>query len=160
VRGPLTHGWPPNLPEGDAFDPPTVEKTSAFQQACGLPQTGEADASTWHALDSFTRVDVPLSAITPIFDQNKAAMETDKTDPGTALPQFEAARDRAAALGLVEVVKNTEAMIGRSHHRMSHFPVAIEHYQLYLARNIPCPAHYGSVLELMRRAHEGLPADD
>ena len=159
-KGKLAHlmvGWAPKMPGGDVFDAPTVEKTREFQQACGLDQTGEADAPTWHALDSFTRADVPFSIVRPLFQRDIAAMDVGDADPAASLPLLEGTQEEARALGLTEMVKNSEALIGRAHHRLSHFPEAVAHYELYLTRNIPSPDHYGSTLEQLRRAHQGLP---
>ena len=159
-KGKLAHmmvGWPPSMPAGDVFDAPTVERTRAFQEACGLEQTGEADASTWHALDSFTNADVPFSVLRPHWDRNEEAVRVGETDPAASLSLLEANRDEGQALGLTEDVKATEAQIGERHHRLSHFPEAVEHYTLYLDRNIPNPEQYGTFLEALRRAHQGLP---
>jgi peptidoglycan hydrolase-like protein with peptidoglycan-binding domain len=159
-KGKLAHlmvGWSPELPNGGEFDAPTAAKTREFQQACGLTQTGDGDASTWHALDSFTRADVPMSVIGPLFDQGRAAIKVSHTDPAASLPLFEALRDRSQGLGLAEVVKNVEQLIGRSHHKLSHFAEAVEHYTAYLDRTIPDPDQYGIVLEHLRRAQQGMP---
>jgi len=159
-KGKLGHmmvGWFPSLPAGDTFDAPTAERTRKFQQACGLTETGEADASTWHALDSFTKADVPFSVLGPHWVRNKASAGV---GPAERLPLLEANREEARALGLTEDVKGTELQIGIAHHRLSHFPEAVEHYNLYLARIIPSPSQYGYALEQLRRAHQGLPARD
>jgi len=159
-KGKLAHmmiSWPPPMPAGDVFDAPTVERTRAFQQACGLEQTGEADASTWHALDSFTKVDVPFSVVRPHWDRHEEAVRVGETDPAASLPLHEANRDEARGLGLTEDVKDSEAWIGRRHHELSHFAEAVAHYELYLARNIPNPKEYGLRLEALRRARQGVP---
>lgn len=161
-KGKLAHmmvAWDPELPEGDIFDGPTAARTRAFQEVCGLTQTGEADASTWHALDSFTRADVPFSIVNPLFQRARTAVDILDADPAASLPLFLALRDEARSLGLVEVVKTVELQIGRAHHRMSQFTEAVSHYELYLARNIPNRPHYGQALELLRLARAGLPAD-
>ena len=161
-KGKLAHmmvAWDPELPEGDVFDGPTAARTRAFQEVCGLTQTGEADPSTWHALDSFTRADVPFSIVNPLFQRARTAGDILDADPAASLPLFLTLRDEARSLGLVEVVKTVELQIGRAHHRMSQFTEAVSHYELYLARNIPNPPHYGQALELLRLAHAGLPAD-
>jgi peptidoglycan hydrolase-like protein with peptidoglycan-binding domain len=161
-KGKLAHmmvGWPPPLPAGDLFDAPTAERTRAFQQACGLEPTGEADASTWHALDSFTKADVPFSVVHAHWDRNDEALRMVMTDPIAGLSLLEASRDEARALGLTEEVKDCEGQIGRAHHGLSHFPEAVEHYTLYLDRVIPPPPRYGFLLELLRKARRGEPAD-
>jgi peptidoglycan hydrolase-like protein with peptidoglycan-binding domain len=161
-KGKLAHmmvGWPPSMPAGDVFDAPTLERTRAFQEACGLEQTGEADASTWHALDSFTKADVPFSVLRPHWDRNEEAVLVGVTDAAASLSLLEANRDEGLALGLTEDVKATEAQIGERHHRLSHFPEAVEHYTLYLDRNIPHRVQYGTFLEALRRAHQGLPLE-
>jgi peptidoglycan hydrolase-like protein with peptidoglycan-binding domain len=162
-KGKLAHlmvGWDPALPSGDSFDGPTIEKTIAFQQQCGLPETGEADAATWHALDSFTKADVPFSIVDGLFQRSRAAFALSKTDPAAGLPGLQGVRDEAAALGLREIVANQEALIAQAHHRASDFDRAVEHYELYLARNIPSPGHYGQQLEHLRRARRREPIDD
>ncbi|MCJ7712626.1 MAG: peptidoglycan-binding protein [Chloroflexi bacterium] len=162
-KGKLAHvmlGWPPTLPAGDTFDAPTVERTRAFQQACALTSSGEADASTWHALDSFTKADVPFSVAEPHLERGREALRIGETDPAASLPLLEANRDEARALGLTESVKLSEAQIGRSHHQLSHFPEAVEHYTLFLDRNIPFPRQYGYVLEHLRKARRGEPPAD
>ena len=154
-KGKLAHlmvGWPPSLPPGASFDPPTAERTRAFQKACGLDETGDASSSTWHAIDSFTKADVPFSVVSPIFDRARAAHDLSRTDPRAGLTALESTRDEARGLGLVEVVKNEEALIGRAHHQLGEFEEAIAHYTLYLERNIPNPDHYGFTLEHLRRA--------
>lgn len=161
-KGKLAHamvGWEPELPEGDAFDGATALKTRRFQEACGLSQTGEGDASTWHALDSFVVADVPFSVIAPMFARAREAFAVSAVDPATSIVLFEKLRDEARALNLPEIAKHEEAHIGRGHHRLSHFTEAVEHYNVFLERNIPDPSLYGALLELLRRAHQGLPAD-
>jgi peptidoglycan hydrolase-like protein with peptidoglycan-binding domain len=161
-KGKLAHmmvGWQPELPEGPVFDAATGEKTRQFQAACGLTESGEADASTWHAADSFTNADVPFLVVAPLFTRARVAAGVSETDPATALTLFEGIRDESRALRLTEIVKTTEAWIGRAHHKLSHFPEAVEHYNLYLDRTIPFPSHYGAFLEALRRAHQGLPAE-
>jgi peptidoglycan hydrolase-like protein with peptidoglycan-binding domain len=146
-------GWSPELGPGNGFDAATDTRTKLFQQAVGLPPTGVADAVTWHALDSFAKEDVPFSTVSPILARNRVAFELSHTDPKAALPQLEGGRDEAKALGLDEIVKNTEAIIGRSHHQLGAFDEAISHYEIYLTRIIPAPPHYGFFLELLRKAH-------
>jgi len=160
-KGKLAHlmvGWQPEMPDTPAYDAQTVEKTRQFQEACGLTSSGEGDAPTWHALDSFTGADVPFSIVQPLFARARAAVRVADTDPLAALPLFEGVRDDARSLRLTEIVKNTEAWIGRVHHKQSHFAEAVEHYTLYLDRNIPYPRHYGAFMEDLRRARQGLPA--
>ena len=159
-KGKLAHmmiGWPPMLPSGDTFGSPTVEKTRRFQQASGLEPSGEADGTTWHALDSFTKADVPFSQLEPPLLRMNAANLLAETDPAAALPQLEAVREEFVALGVTEIVKSVEAGIGRAHHGLSHFPEAVAHYEEYLARIIPFPESYGVILEWMRRARRGEP---
>jgi peptidoglycan hydrolase-like protein with peptidoglycan-binding domain len=156
-KGKLAHmmvGWKPTMPAGDTFDAPTVERTRQFQEACGLDQTGEADVATWHALDSFTRTNVPFSVVKPL---NEAASDQRDVDPAVALPKLEAGRDEARALGLIEMVKLREAQIGVMHQRLSHFDDAITHYELYLDRVIPPPVQYGQVMDGIRKARLGDP---
>jgi peptidoglycan hydrolase-like protein with peptidoglycan-binding domain len=161
-KGKLAHmmiGWQPELPPGTTFDAPTVTKTRLFQQATGLTETGEADASTWHAIDSFTKADIPFSIVGPLFDRLRAAHALRRTDPAASLAALTGGLAEAQALGLVEVVKNTEALIGNAHHRLNQFDQAVEHYTRYLARNIPEPGHYAFHLELLRKARAHEPAD-
>lgn len=161
-KGKLAHmmvGWPPSMPGGDVFDAPTMERTRAFQQACGLEQTGEADARTWHAPDSLTKADIPFSVLRPYWDRNVEAVRVGVTDPAASLSLLEANRDEGLALGLTKDVKATEPQFGERHHRLSHFLEAVERYTLYLDRNIPHPAQYGTFLEALRRAHPGLPLE-
>ena len=158
-KGKLAHmmvGWRPAMPEGDAFDAPTMERTRAFQQACGLEQTGEADASTWHALDSFTRADVPYSIVQPL---QEAAKEGQDVPPEVALPMWEGMLEKEQALGLTEMVKTTKGQIGYFHHKMQHFAEAIDHYEVFLGRIIPAPRQYGAFLEALRKARRGEPPD-
>lgn len=149
-------GWAPNLAPGNGFDGTTVEKARSFQKAVGIEQTGEADATTWHALDSFMKADVPFTVIAPMFARAIAANDPSITEPRPALAVLEKVRDEARELGLHEIVKNTEALIGKTHHRLSEFDQAVAHYELYLARLIPSPPHYEFFLEHLRkaRAHE------
>ena len=161
-KGKLAHmmvGWPPPMLAGDVFDAPTSERTRAFQQACGLEQTGEADAPTWHALDSFTKADVPFSVVGPLLARAKVVHRASLEDPAAAasLPMWEAISGEAKALGLVEIEKHLEVDIGHAHHALSHFPEAAMHYENYLTRTIPNPPDYGMALELLRRAHRGEP---
>jgi peptidoglycan hydrolase-like protein with peptidoglycan-binding domain len=162
-KGKLAHlmvGWEPQLMNGDTFDGDTFNKTVEFQRVTGLTETGEGDASTWHALDSFTKADVPFSIVGPLFERVRGQVRLMKTDPVSALPQLRGSRDEAAALELTEIVKNTEALIGRAFHRLSQFNEAIDHYTLYLPRVIPEPTHYGFHVELLRKARERIPDTD
>jgi peptidoglycan hydrolase-like protein with peptidoglycan-binding domain len=152
-------GWRPALAAGDAFDATTVAKTREFQKACGIAESGVGDAATWHALDSFTKADVPFSVVNALFGRSKAAFDVGDTDTAASLRMLEACRDEARALGLTEIEKHTESLIARAHHRLSHFAQALEHYNIYLGRTFPSPTHYKLVLELIRKAHQGLPAD-
>jgi peptidoglycan hydrolase-like protein with peptidoglycan-binding domain len=161
-KGKLAHlmvGWSPEILGGDTFESTTTEKTKLFQKATGLSDTGNADGSTWHALDSFSKEDVPFSIVGPLFVRIRAAHIRAKADPTSGLKDLEGGRDEAAALGLVEIVKNTEALIGQAHHRQLQFDEAIAHYTIYLERNIPNPTHYAFHLELLRKAHQKLPVD-
>ena len=158
-KGKLLHvmvGWTPDIPEGDTFDPPTAERTRSFQDACGLTPSGEADASTWHALDSFSKADVPLSLQEPMRHRFREGVGLSKSDPAGALSIFESTRDQAQALGLTEIVKFLEGSIGRQHRLLSNFPEAINHLNLNLARNIPNPVHLGAVLEELRKARASI----
>jgi peptidoglycan hydrolase-like protein with peptidoglycan-binding domain len=162
-KGKLAHlmiGWPPEIVGADTFEDTTSAKTKLFQAAVGLSDTGTADGSTWHALDSFSKEDVSFSIVGPLFGRVRAAFLLSKTDPPSGLTALEGGRDEAAALGLVEVVKNTEALIGQAHHRMSQFDEAITHYTIYLTRNLPNPGHYGFHLELLRKARQREPIGD
>jgi len=156
-KGKLAHmmvGWKPAMPAGDVFDAPTIERTRQFQEACGLPQSGEADATTWHALDSFTKADVPFSIV---HVQNKVAKDDQDMPPEQALPIYQGLRDQARALGLTELVKKREGEIGYFHHELSHFAEAIVHYEIFLGRIFPAPVQYESFLEAVRKARLGLP---
>jgi peptidoglycan hydrolase-like protein with peptidoglycan-binding domain len=162
-KGKLAHlmvGWQPQLVNGDTFDGDTFNKTIEFQRAAGLDETGEGDPSTWHALDSFTSADVPFSIVGPLLERLRLQVRLMKTDPVSALPQLRGSRDEAAALDLTEIVKNTEALIGRAFHRLSQFNEAVDHYMLYLPRVIPEPTHYGFHVELLRKARERIPDTD
>ncbi len=159
LKGKLLHlmvGWPPALPDGDTFDPQTAERARAFQEACGLTASGEATAATWHALDSFTKADVPHSTLAPIQRRFGEACVLAESDPAGALPVFESIRDEAKGLGLHEIVKYLEGWIGRQHRRLSNFPEALDHLNLSLAQNIPNPTRFGAVLEEVRKARSSI----
>ncbi|HEX5015674.1 MAG TPA: peptidoglycan-binding protein [Candidatus Limnocylindrales bacterium] len=146
-------GWLPELPDGNQFDEAAVARTRAFQQAVGLPPTGVGDGTTWHALDSFSKPDVPFAIVGPLLTRGRAAFAASQTDPAAGLSQMEGARDEAKALGLEEIVKNAEGVIGRMHHLQGDFDEALRHYEIYLQRVMPSPPHYGLFLEHIRLAH-------
>ncbi len=162
-KGKLAHamvGWGPPMPAGDTIDGATIARTREFQEACGLAQTGEGDASTWHALDTFSHADVPFSVVRPHWDRNAAASSVARSDPAAGLPMLEANRDEGRSLGLPEDAKLTEAQIGRTHHYLEHFAEAVEHYNVFLSRNIPNPEQLALTTELLGRARRGLPPPD
>jgi peptidoglycan hydrolase-like protein with peptidoglycan-binding domain len=150
-------GWDPTLAPGIDFDPTAEARTRLFQQATGLEVTGIADAVTWHAIDTYSRADVPFSIVQPILTRLSAGANLSDSDPEAGLRELEAAQTDARSLGLDHLVTHSEAVIGRAHHRLSRFEEAISHYTTYLPRVFVRTEHYGAVLELLRRAHERLP---
>ena len=120
-------------------------------------QTGVGDGTTWHALDSFSKPDIPFSIVGPLLDRARAAYAFMQTDPATSISQMEGVRDESAALGLAEIARNAEGLIGLGHHKLSHFDEAVTHYTLYLGRVIPNPPIYGYFLESLRMAHDQQP---
>ena len=150
-------GWAPELGPGNGFDAATETRTRVFQQQSGMAQTGIGDATTWHALDSFSKPDIPFSVVSPLLARGRTAYALMATDTATGISQLEGIRDEAAALGLDEIVKNTEALIGRGNHQLSRFGEAAAHYSLYLERVMPAPPHYGFFLESLRLAHDQQP---
>src|SRR5262245_32930910 len=146
-------GWLPELLPGNAFDDSVVARTKIFQQQVGFEQTGVGDGTTWHALDTFSKADVPFSVVGPLLVRLRAAFTLSKSDPVAGLAQLQGGRDEAEALGLAEIAKNTEALIGQSHHRLALFYESFTHSGIYLGRVIPSPLHYGFHLEALRRAH-------
>ncbi len=117
-KGKLLHmmvGWPPDLPEGDTFDSPTAERTRSFQDACGLTPSGEADASTWHALDSFTKADVPLSLLEPMRRRFREGVELREIRPRRRrCRSSRASGTRRGRSALTEIVKCVEGNVGRA----------------------------------------------
>jgi peptidoglycan hydrolase-like protein with peptidoglycan-binding domain len=150
-------GWLPELTPGNTFDESAVARTRAFQGAVGLPQTGVGDGTTWHALDSFSKEDVPFAIVGPLLARGREAFQLSESDPRAGLSKMEGVRDEAAALELEEIVRNSEGVIGRCHHRLSEFDEALNHYQIYLQRVMPSPPHYGLFLEHIRLAHQKEP---
>ena len=150
-------GWLPELAPGNGFDESAVARTRAFQGAVGLPQTGVGDGTTWHALDSFSKPDIPFTIVGPLLDRARAAYALMQADPATGITQMEGVRDESAALGLAEIARNAEGLIGLGHHRLSQFDEAVTHYTLYLGRVIPNPPIYGYFLESLRMAHDRQP---
>jgi len=150
-------GWTPELAPGNTFDESAVARTRAFQKAVGLPPTGVGDGTTWHALDSFSKADVPFAIVGPLLDRARAAYALMKTDPAASITQMAGVRDESAALGLNEIAKNADGLVGLGHHRLSQFDEAVSHYTIYLGRVIPNPPVYGFFLESLRMAHDGKP---
>jgi tetratricopeptide (TPR) repeat protein len=160
-KGKLAHAmssWLPPVSDGDQIDADTVTTIRQFQRACGLAQTGEGDAQTWHALDTFTPRDIPNTVVSRFGERYVATANVEAIDVAMSIPLWEQLVSDGREAGLVENAKFYEFRLGRAHHRLSQFEQALIHYEAYLKRVIPDPSLLRHVFESIRLAREGRPA--
>lgn len=159
-KGKLAHAmsaWLPPVSDGDQIDANAVTTIQQFQRACGLPQTGEGDAQTWHALDTFSPHDIPNTVMARFGERLDATANVENIDVATSIPLWEQLMSDAREAGLVENAKYYELRLGHAYHRLSQFEQALIHYEAYLKRVIPEPELLGYAFESIRMARERQP---